>query len=290
MMRIKNRFYVLRDAATGEGGEGGGGGGGDDGGAAAAATAAAAGEGGDAGGAGSALAAGGEGNPPAWSVDSIPDKFKVLKEDGTPDTDAMLAKIDQARSAAEKRIGSGDIPPKDFSGYTPPPLPEALKDVKLETEQFAKDAHAMGLTQKQYEGVMAKYYDILPGLVHADMKAQASEVVSGLSETWGEHAEANFQSAFRAANAIGESIGIPYSEIEKAVGNNPIALRILAAVGSEMKEDRTPANANTAIPAGFDPNVAMSSDAYSNANHPEHDKVTAQVNAHFDKLEKSGKL
>ncbi|WP_198156058.1 hypothetical protein [Herbaspirillum autotrophicum] len=287
MMRFLTKFFKLLDAATGDGGEGGGGAGGDP--AAAAAAAAATGGDGGTGGDGSALGTGGEAAP-AWTVESIPEKYRVKKEDGTIDAEASLQKVDQARSHLEKRMGSGDVPPKEFSEYKVPDLPEELKGVELSTEEFAKKAHGMGLTQKQYEGVMSEYFSLLPNLVAADSQAQTGEVVSQLRETWGEASDANFRNAHKAAVSIGESIGIPYAEIEKAIGNNPVALRLLAAVGGEMSEDKTPPNANGAVPAGFDINVAMSSKAYQNANDPEHEKVTAQVNAHYAKLEKAGKL
>ena len=283
-MRIRNKFFRLMDAAAGDGGDGGGAGGGEQGGAAAD-NGATGGEQGGEGGAASALGTGGDGGAaPVWTLESVPEKYRVKKEDGSLDVEATFGKVDQARSAAEKRIGSGDIPPKDFSGYKMPEVPEAFKDVKFETGDFAKKAHAMGLTQKQYEGVMSEYLTLLPQIVGNDQQAAASEVVSTLRETWGDQADANFSKAFRAANALAEAAGLTYPEIEKALGNNPVALRLLAAVGGEMSEDKTPNAANGGGGApGFNIDAALASPAYLNAKHPDHKKVSADVKAYYDK-------
>jgi hypothetical protein len=290
-MRNRNWMkFVLMDAAAGEGGGAAGGGAGD-GGAAAAAAAAAAGAAGGEGGAGagggqeggggqSALSAGGA---PEWSLENVPEKYHVKKEDGSFDVEAMLRKADEARSALEKRMGSGGIRPKDPAEYKMPDMPEALKDVKLETADFAKKAHDLGLSQEQYAGVMAEYLNLLPNLVQGQAQAQSQEVVAQLNELWGESAKANFAGAFTVANRVAEKMGVPFSEVEAAVGNNAMALRILASFADEVSEDKTPNAANNALPAGFNIEAAIVSEAYTNSAHPEHKKVTAQVNAWYQK-------
>lgn len=285
-MKIKNKFWVYRDAA-GDGGEGGGGGAADaEGGAAGAEDLAAAGGAGDEGGqggeGGSALdAAGGE--AAVWKAESVAEKYHVMKEDGTIDTDKTLEKVETARAALEKKLGTGDIRPKEFTEYKAPELPETLKDVKLDTERFAKKAHEMGLSQKQYEQVMGEYYDLLPQMVGDQQKANANEVIGELKEVWGEQADVNFGSAKRAALAIADQIGLTYDQVNDALGNNPMAIRILAAVGKEMSEDKTPSSANGGIPAGFDISAALASPAYMDAKNPDHKKVSAQVAAYYAK-------
>lgn len=283
-MRNRNWMkFVLMDAAAGDGGAGGGG----EAGAAGAADAGAAGEGGGAGAGGqegaagqSALSAGGA---PEWKLENVPEKYHVKKEDGSFDVEAMLRKADEARSALEKRMGSGGIRPKDPAEYKMPDMPEALKDVKLETADFAKKAHDLGLSQEQYAGVMAEYLNLLPNLVQGQAQAQSQEVVAQLNELWGESAKANFAGAFTVANRVAEKMGVPFSEVEAAVGNNPMALRILASFADEVSEDKTPNAANNALPAGFSIEAAIVSEAYTNQAHPEHKKVTDQVNAWYAK-------
>ena len=52
--------------------------------------------------------------PPAWAA---PDKYQVKNEAGEIDWQATARKIDEGRSHLEKRMGSGDVPPADVSGY-----------------------------------------------------------------------------------------------------------------------------------------------------------------------------
>lgn len=276
-MKIRNWLkFVLMDAAAGDGGAGGG--------------AAAAGDGGEAGAGdarqggsadtGSALSTGAAGE---WKLESVPEKYHVKKEDGTFDIEAMLRKSDEARGALEKRMGAGGIRPKDFSEYKLPDLPEALKDVKLETGDFAKKAHALGLSQEQYSGVMAEYLNLLPQLVDGQKQATRQEVVGELRQLWGEDADANFRGAFTVGNRVAEKLGIPFTEVESAIGNNPMALRILAAFADEVAEDKTPEGANSVLPGDFNIATAIASEAYTNSAHPDNKRVTAQVNAWYVK-------
>ncbi|MDH2493336.1 hypothetical protein QDR33_17480, partial [Acinetobacter baumannii] len=47
----------------------------------------------------------------------VPEKFKVTAEDGSVDYKATLSKMNESYTGLEKRIGSGDLPPKDVAGY-----------------------------------------------------------------------------------------------------------------------------------------------------------------------------
>lgn len=283
-MKIKNNQWVMREQAAGDGGDNGGGG---DGATlpdpAAGGAAEGAGEGDDKGGQGGSALDGAGGGEATWKAESVAEKYHVKKEDGTLDLDKTLEKVETARAALEKKMGSGDIRPKDYTGYKAPDLPEELKDVTLDTEAFAKKAHDLGLSPAQYEGVMKEYYDLLPKMVGDQVKANATEVISELSALWGDTAEAQFSQAKRAAAGIAESMGLTYKDINDAIGNNPMAIRILAAVGKEMSEDKTPGSANGAIPAGFDISAALASPAYMDAKHPDHKKVSAQVSAYYAK-------
>ncbi|RQO38620.1 hypothetical protein DBR37_01625 [Herminiimonas sp. KBW02] len=283
-MKIKNNKWVMREQAAGDGGDNGGGG---DGATlpdpAAGGAAGAAGEGGDQGGQDGSALDGAGGGEAAWKPESVAEKYHVKKEDGTLDLDKTLEKVETARAALEKKMGSGDMRPKEHSEYKAPALPEILKDVKLDTERFAKKAHEMGLSQKQYEEVMGEYYDLLPQMVGDQQKANSDEVTKELEALWKDSSEGNFKAAYRAANTIAESIGLSYKEVNEALGNNPMAIRILAAVGKEMSEDKTPGSANGSIPPGFDISAALASPAYMDAKHPDHKKVSAQVSAYYAK-------
>lgn len=280
-MKIKNNQWVMREQAAGDGGDNGGGGDGAT--LPDPATGGAAGEGGDQGGQDGSALDGAGGGEAVWKPESVAEKYHVKNEDGSFNLDKTLEKVETARAALEKRMGSGDVRPKDYSEYKAPELPPELEGVTLDTETFAKEAHELGLTQKQYDAVMKRYYGELPKLVGDQVKANASEVISELSSLWGDTAEAQFSQAKRAAVGIAESMGLTYKDINDAIGNNPMAIRILAAVGKEMSEDKTPGSANGAIPAGFDISAALASPAYMDAKHPDHKKVSAQVSAYYAK-------
>lgn len=231
------------------------------------------------GGAPSALSAGSE-----WTIDSIPEKFRVKNEAGEFDHQAMLRKVDEHRSALEKRMGSGDIRPKSAAEYK---LPEndAFKTLQIDETQakaFQEKAHGWGLSQGQYEAVMTEWATLAPQLVNAGQAETVDTAVASLKEVWKDQYDANIKESFRVVNRVAESAGIPFDEVEKAIGNNPTAIRLFAALAPEMREDATPAAANGGTGGGAqtrDQYVAENWTAYSNPQDPKHKMVTERANA-----------
>lgn len=278
--------HVYMDDLAGAAGGGAGAGAGADPGAAGAATTqpggtagagAAAGAGGDA--AGSALSAGSE-----WTPQSIPEKFRVAGDDGELDLAASLRKVDEHRSALEKRMGTGDIRPKTPDDYKLPET-DVFKGLQLDeagAKAFRQEAFDMGLTPKQYEAVMGKWATLAPELVNAGQAETVESAVSSLKEVWKDQYDANIKASFSAAVKIGEAAGFTYDEVDKAIGNNPVAIRMFAALSKEMQEDATPAAANGGTGGGAetrDQYVAKNWPAYSNPQHAEHKMVTERANA-----------
>lgn len=165
--------------------------------------------------------------------------------------EATARKIDEGRSHLEKRMGSGDVPPADISGYklaVPEQYAEALQgwdpaaDTKLQA--FLGDAHKAGMTQPQVDLVLREF-----GRVTSEMKAataaptpevQAEQVAADLRGVWGSDGDfdKNVGQAFKAANALASKAGMSYDDVEAAgLGNNAAFLRIMAAIGAEMGED-----------------------------------------------------
>lgn len=272
--------------------------GGGDGGAGAAAGAA----GGGAGAAGSqpgtaagaGAAAGGEGNPAGsaltsgveWTPQSIPEKFRVAGADGELDLAASLRKVDEHRSALEKRMGTGDIRPKTADEYKLPDN-DTFKGLQLDeagAKAFRQEAHDMGLSQKQYEGVMSKWAALAPELVNAGQAETVDTAVAALKSVWKDEGEykANITAAFSAASKFGEAAGFTAEEVDKAIGNNPVAIRMFAALSKEMGEDRTPSAANGGTGGSVQTRseyVAENWAAYSNPQDPKHKAVTDRANA-----------
>lgn len=314
---LKRRFYVLL-APEGDGASGGGSGaGGDAGGGAGAAGAGAAGAGaagdgaggganGQGGGAGaqaSALAggagaaAGGAGGSGAAAgaaaagqgdQAAIPDKFIVKGADGQIDHAATALKLSGSYAGLEKRFGSGDVRPDTVDGYKVN-VPDALKDkvdaatlVKNDAfKAFLGSMHAAGASQKVLDVAVSEF--LTGGGLAPDPAMQTATCVSTLKGVDGWKDQAGYDKhiafAFTAAKSFAEKAGVSMDEIAKAgLDNNPTFIRIMAAIGPEIAEDRGASpEAQAQIQGNID--TLMADPAYLNANHPKHATIVAQVEA-----------
>lgn len=304
---MRGKRYVYMDATAGAAGGGAAAGDAGAGAAAAGATDAAAAGAADAGAAasgaqggaaasggsaapGSALAAGsagaGEGDAAGSNAalpfaERVPEKFRVKKEDGTIDIEATAAKVEEHRASLEKRLGTGDIRPKTAAEYKLPDLPEALKGMSVDDESTAKfreDAHKMGLSQAQFEGVMARYYEMAPLLVNAGMQHSAETTVGELKKAWGENYDANAKNAWRGVTQIAKVAGLTVDQVENELGNSPAFNRIMAAVGAQLREDTSVNTGGSGVGSVADMAEAgrlQASEAFRNPSHPEH-KLTVE--------------
>lgn len=240
-----------------------------------------AGEGGDPGG--SALGAAGA---PAWSLTAVPEKYRVTGEDGEIDVLATFAKVDAHRTQLEKRLGTGDIRPKTADEYKLPDT-DAFKGLQLDEGQakaFREKAHSWGLNQAQYAAVMTEWATLAPALVEAGQKQSAEDTLTQLRGVWqGPDFDANMRGAHAAVSSVAEKAGLSFQEVEQAIGNNPVAIRLFAALSKEMGEDRTPSAAGGAG-GQTDINTLMTHPAYMDARHPEHKAISEQVRKHFERV------
>lgn len=233
---------------------------------------------------GSALSAGGA---PAWSFESVAEKYRVMGEDGQPDALATLRKVDEARSGLEKRMGAGDIRPKSPDEYKLPDT-EVFKSLQLDeagAKAFRQEAHEMGLSQKQYEAIMGKWATLAPELVNAGAQQSADATIASLREVWKTEDEmkSNMQGAYRVVTSLADKAGMSYEDVDKALGNNPAAIRLFAALSGEMGEDKTPASASGATggPSSAEEYIRANVKAYTDPNDAQHAAVTAQANRLF---------
>lgn len=291
-MKRKILLHVLMDAAGGDGGAGGGAaaGGGADAGAAAAA-AAAGGDGGQGGGGASLLAGaaavGGETGAP---TEFIPEKYRVTKEDGTLDLDASARKLAEAHGHLEKRLGSGDAPPKSADEYTVT-VPDAFKDAfdpKADDgfKAFAGKMHELGLTQKQLDGVMEHYFQLAPQLVAGAAMMDEQGARAALEKVWGsgESFDKNVRTAYKGAAAIAQRAGVDINELMRPdrLGNNVDFLRMMAAIAPEFDEDTSPGGSGA--PSESEENEVkklMLSESYTNPKHPDYEATSKRVRAFF---------
>lgn len=228
--------------------------------------------------AGSALSGGGD-----WTLESVPEKYQVKGADGQVDVAATLRKVDEGRTALEKRLGEGGAAPKTSADYK---VPEAidLSTIGFDeaSTQATKDwAHGLKLNQAQFEGVMAKYASVAPELAKGGVAYTAESAVASLKEAWKGDYDKNIQDSFRVVSRIGQTAGFTPEEVDAAIGNNPVAIRMFASLAAEMREDQTPASANGSIGSGdtADSYMAANYEAYSNPRDPKHKQVTDRVNA-----------
>jgi len=222
----------------------------------------------------------------AQQTSQIPDKYQVKKEDGSLDIEASSLKLAEAYGNLEKRIGTGDIPPKTFEEYEVT-VPEDLKETWIPKDDpllqgFLKDAHAAGFTQKQVDLAMNRYMELAPQLVNGAQQLSADDCVAELKGEWKTEAQYNAEVG-KAYNAAVAYAGKDADSLIKDHGNDPRFIRLLAKVGAEMGEDKSlnngggPAGAN-----GIEELVA--SEAYKDPKHTDHARVSKQVADHFARV------
>jgi hypothetical protein len=222
---------------------------------------------------------------PAPLAERFPEKFRVTKaEGGEFDAEASTAKVLEAYGALEKRMGSGDMPPKAPEEYTvklpddtPEELKEALKDFNLSPE-FRKQVHELGITQKQLDAMLGHYFKEAPALMKGSMQRAADEVGANLDKAWGEKYQENFEGAMKAFTAYAEP-GMKFDEI---MMNPAIAYQILAKVSREMGEaPGVPTDA--AGTSADDISALLTSPILQNEKHPEYKALRAKIDAHYAK-------
>jgi len=182
----------------------------------------------------------------ANTTDFIPEKYRVVKEDGSLDLDQSSRKLAESYKHLETRLGSGDVPPKTADEYT----------VKLEgvegfdwnefkadpdTQSFLKGAHAKGLTNDQVQYVIGEYMKAAPGLVEGGVQLSTQDCTAALKAVWGDEQAMtqNVRASYRAAEAFASEPGKPgnFAALQAKYGNDPDFIAFTANIGKELKED-----------------------------------------------------
>lgn len=214
----------------------------------------------------------------------MPEKFQVKKEDGTIDLEASSKKMGESLSHLEKRLGSGDAPPKTSDEYAvnvPDVWKEAFPDDSERMAAFRKDAHAQGLTQKQFDFFLGKYMEVAPDLIKGGAEMTKEAAMADLRSVWKSDAEYNTQSA-HAAKALDAFIDPADKEKADLVTANPTMVRLLARIGKEMQEGGSiPAGAET-VPVD-EIKALLNSEANTNPRHADHKATRAKVDAYYNK-------
>lgn len=309
MWRRKAYVYCYPEGGEGAGGAGAGaagagaagaaggaaGGGSAGGGAGAGAGAAGAtllSQAGGAAAAGAAAAGAAAADPNAW----LPEKFRVF--DGEGDAKKLNVEASAKKLAAEgyapleKRMGDAGAPPEKPEGYKNEAVLETLKKaaganaagVNL-PDEFVKElnawAHGAKLTQAQRDAALVAYVQGSQKMTEQAFDNAMASAQKELVKVWGAAGvnpeSPQMQAAFRAFMTYAPAPMRTQAEMDK-VGNNPIVLQILAAVGAEMKEDT---RLNGEGGQGTDISTLMNSEPYWNKKHAEHQSTVKRVNEFF---------
>ncbi|EPK5524057.1 TPA: hypothetical protein ACIJY7_004199 [Klebsiella pneumoniae] len=229
----------------------------------------------------SLLGTGGEPGANDW----IPEKYRVVGEDGKLNVEGSARKLADAYTHLEKRMGSGDAPPKTADDYAPEVKAEGFNWDEFKADprmqSFMKSAHAKGITNDQMGFILGEYAQLAPELVNGAASLDSEAAATQLRETWKTDAEfnKNIGLAFRAFNSLADDSDKGRMD---EIGNNPMVIRMLAKIGAEMQED---------APAGGDVNLEeqqsirdlMKSPAYMDPKHADHENVSARVRAYYQK-------
>ena len=215
------------------------------------------------------------------SIDtSIPEKFKVVTEDGAVDYKATVAKMNESYSYLEKKVGTGEVAPKSADEYKIEREDFSFDDFKADesNKAFLEEAHKHGITNKQLDFLISEYDKRAVDLVSNNSQFDTDSTVQTLQSEWGKEYESNIFSAIRAAKSAGlteEQINNP------SIGNNVDVIKVLSYFGSQIAEDK-PINNGTAV--NTDITSLMRSEAFFDPKHPDHKSVKAQIDSYYNSL------
>lgn len=266
MWKLKHLFM---NAAAGEGGEGGNGDANDPG-------------TGDNGG--TSLLNTGAQNQSAEG-DWVPEKFRIMGEDGKLNIEGSARKLAESYTHLEKQRGTTSAP-KTVDEYAPKVEVEGFKwdEFKADPEMqgFLKAAHAKGITNDQMGFILGEYMQRATGLVGGAAELDADTATTALRETW--KTDADFKKNIGLAHRAFISLVDPADKGKMdEIGNNPMVIRMLAKIGAEMGEDTPVGNGEINLEEQQTIRDLMKSEAYTNPKHADHERVSAQVKAFYQK-------
>jgi len=162
---------------------------------------------------------------------TIPASVEKYVVDGEVDVQKLQKGYDELSSKMRSTRPSAPATPEEYEFE----FPEGVNMDEDATTGFKKEAHEKGLSQEQYEWVMGEYFNV----VQTSSESTVESAETSLKEVWDDNYDANLESAQLAWKTYGKGLD------EKAIGNNPVALQILAQVGDMLKEDGLTGNVQT---------------------------------------------
>lgn len=175
-------------------------------------------------------------------------------------------------------------------------VPESIDDYKVdiegfdyeefkaipENQEFLERARAAGFDGEKLNFLLGEYNQLLPKLMEQTAALDAEGCVKAMQEVWQGDTDKNFGFAQAAAqNAIQNGILTPEEINSPEFGNNPLVLKMAAYFGQQLQEDTPPSN--TQQSGGENIQSLMKSEAYLNDKHPDHARVSAEVQRWYEK-------
>lgn len=205
------------------------------------------------------------GQPPAGGTPTLNDFVKSLPADlqsekclHNMDSPATLAKgfVHAQKMIGSKRLSAPEPTwddkqwgefyeaggrPKTAGDYVPP----KIEGVEIKTDDPAWRAtadalHKAGLSQKQAEVVLGRYFDDQVNVKKGQETArlnQRAESESKLKTEWGDKYESNIDLAKAVVTKFGDAELMTY--IAEGGGNDPRLIKSLARIGAAMVEDKS---------------------------------------------------
>lgn len=178
----------------------------------------------------------------------------------------------------------------------PSVVPESIDDYKVEidgfdydefkaipeNQEFLERARAAGFDSEKLNFLLGEYSQLLPKIMEQNAALDAEGCVQAMKEVWQGDTDKNFGFAQAAAqNAIQNGILTAEEVNSPEFGNNPPVLKMAAYFGQQLQEDTPPSN--TQQSGGENVQSLMKSEAYLNVKHPDHDRVSAEVQKWYEK-------
>lgn len=209
------------------------------------------------------------GAAPTGDID-VPEKYRVLGNDGQLDQAASLRKLSEAYRHLHTRMGAGDAPPKDAEGYAPEITREGVSWDEMKKDPaiqgFLKGAHAKGLNNAQVSFVIESYLEQMHSLAAAGEKQQQQSAEkaeserlaardAAMRERWPDGQE--LHDRLNGANRAVSMFANPKDMEVFASGlfDHPAIIDLLANVHAATNED-TPPSGGVATKVDFDTRVS----------------------------------
>ena len=154
-------------------------------------------------------------------------------------------------------------------------------------KQFAENAHKLGLSNKQAQGVLEFYKNSMEGTAQqnqVDTETSQVQAEQELRKEWGREFETNVKraGALAKANLNSDVLDLELNNGMR-VGDHPEIIKGFAKMASLMTEDKMVsdedkgATSSASIESEISTITNNTDGPYWNKNHPDHDKVVQQV-------------